>query len=196
MTPAQPTASLQEQWFLNGPQRSSFLWSAQQAALGVTSSIWRACDGLVCALGGYYYASSVGAIIPGVKNANPSIAAFDDAVLAGQIVSPDGVNWVVASGQPFAGQAVGLINGAIVLPGQAQAQAVPAPPPAPPAAPNTFMGIVPIPIPITSTGGVIGPNPTVQTAPAPASAPSPDLTSMAADIAKIKAALASLGVTV
>ena len=192
MTSAQPTASLQEQWFLSGPQRSAFAFAAS-APPGTPR--WRACDGLVCPLGGYYYESGVGAIIPGIKNANPSIAAFDDAVLAGAIIGSD-LGWTVAPGQPFAGQAVGLINGAIVLPGQAQAQAVPAPPPAPPAAPNTFMGIVPIPIPITSTGGVIGPNPTVQTAPAPASAPSPDLTSMAADIAKIKAALASLGVTV
>lgn len=172
--------TIQEQWFYGGPRRTAFRNTAAMLAAnpGTSTMIWRECDGLVCPIGGYYY-TGAGHVTKGDPDVTPEMAILNRSILAGAVVTNDGVNWIVAA----TGQPVGLMGGVIVLPGQPQAP-TPAPAQGPTTGPTGLAGIIAKPSAVPSGITALTQNQANSLLSIPA---------MQSDIDKIKATLTAMG---
>lgn len=171
--------TLQELWNLGNMRRQALAF----AAANPNQPGWRSCAGSpdpMCPIGGYWYdPKGVGDVQHGPPDATPEMAAINRAIMAGTVVlNDDGNPYVLATGQP-----VGLIGGVIVLPGQP-------------------VQTTPVTQPVSSVpGSLTGPitQPNIPPATALTAAQVTALASIPgiqAAIGQLRAALASLGVTV
>lgn len=123
-----PAPSLSDLWEEANPRLRAFAFS--HAFPGTLA--WRFCNGTDCPIGNYTY-GTVGQTESGARNANPDIAAIEDAILKGDVIyGPDNITLIVHATK----QVVGLVNGKIVLPGTPAVA-----PPAPPPPSNTGSGV-------------------------------------------------------
>lgn len=132
-------ATLQEQYWFSGPRRQAYASSAANTPPGP----WQVDP----STGSIYFDNGVGPRIAAPPDDNPKLGMLNHAILSGLVIFDANGGLIVKS----TGQQVGLINGDIVLPGDAP---VVAPPPPVTNKPDdgSFM-IKPIASTDTGTGG-------------------------------------------